>query len=293
LKLTNKTALVGAMFICCGCAGRTPLPAGNTTDPVAGRIAFLSAAVAVNRSSLDSVLLQLHRLSGDTSSGAAARSRTIRKRATTLDSAYRASIDDMLVAVNAAAAGVPAAATRYPIESAPTPFLHGFSDGINWILRSPLVHEVDAGTSAVIIVPRGFVSDLASIPEPLQILRGRVSSTKLYANASLVHDYLYWRQDCTRAQADNIMLKAMKDAGVPAIERRLVYQGLRQFGQSAWDGNRRARQDGLIRTVGAPDDQIPPAATWTEYREWLRANRAREGFEYRVPQAVCRMGDTE
>jgi hypothetical protein len=199
----------------------------------------------------------------------------------------------MFVAVNAASAGVGDGTARFPVATAPTPFLHGFADGVNWMLGSPLVHELGPNTSAVIIVPRGFVSDLASIPEPLQILRGRVPNSSRYVNASLVHDYLYWRQDCTRAQADNIMLKAMTEAGISALERRLVYEGVRRFGQSAWDGNRRARQEGLIRTVAAPDDQIPPTASWNEYREWLRLNRAREGFEYRVPAAVCRTGDTE
>jgi hypothetical protein len=173
------------------------------------------------------------------------------------------------------------------------PFLHGFSDGVNWMLRSPLVHDPGTNTSAVIIVPRGFVSDLASMPEALQILRGRGPSSRRYVNASLVHDYLYWRQDCTRAQADNIMMKAMVAEGVSGIERRLVYEGVRRFGQSAWDGNRRARQEGLIRTVAAPNDEIPPTATWAEYREWLRANRVTEGLEYRVPAAVCRLGDSE
>ena len=225
---------------------------------------------------------------------AAARSRQLREQARPLDSAYRASVGELLRAVNAATAGVgPPSDERFPIAAAPTPFLHAFADGINWILRSPLIHEIKKDGSAVVIVPRGFVSDLASIPEPLQILRGRVPNSRKYINASLVHDYLYWRQDCTRAQADNIMLIAMAEAGVSALERRLVYEGVRRFGQGAWDGNRRARESRLIRTVAAPDDVVPPTGTWTEYREWLRANRGKEGHEFKVPEAVCRAGDSE
>jgi hypothetical protein len=107
-----------------------------------------------------------------------------------------------------------------------------------------------------------------------------------------VHDYLYWRQDCTRAQADNIMAISMMEAGVPMLERRLVHEAVRRFGQSAWDGNRKARQDGLIRTVAPPHDQVPLTGTWAEYREWLRATRVRDGREYRVPPSVCAMADS-
>ena len=290
----HRSLLLAGLFLTPGCAGRAPEPStASTISPAVERVALLSAGVSSTRSALDSTVLGIHRLSADTSAGSAARSRTLRRRAADLDSAYRAGVTELLVAVNASTAGVTAGTARFPIAAAPTPFLHGFSDGVNWMLRSPLVHHFGTNTSAVIIVPRGFVSDLASMPEALQILRGRGPSSRRYVIASLVHDYLYWRQDCTRAQADNIMMKAMLEEGVSGIERRLVYEGVRRFGQAAWDGNRRARQEGLIRTVAAPNDEIPPTATWAEYREWLRANRATEGFEYRVPAVVCRLGDSE
>lgn len=160
------------------------------------------------------------------------------------------------------------------------------------MILSPVIHEIGKNTPYIVIVPRGFVTDLASIPQPLQILRGRSVTSGRYANAAVVHDYLYWRQDCTRAQSDNIMAIAMIEAGIPTIERRLIHEGVKAFGQSAWDGNRRARQAGLIRTVAPPHDQVPPTGSWAEYREWLRSTRAQEGFEYRVPQSVCTMADS-
>ncbi len=291
-RLIKRSIFLGLCVALAGCTGRAP--SVPTVDRSRERIPVLSEAVARNRSSLDAIVLEIHRLSEREGGSAVTRSRELRRQAVALDSAYRASVGELLLEINAAQAGVSAGtAARYPIAPAPTPFLDGFSDGTNWILRSPLIHPIEKDGSVVVIVPRGFVSDLASIPEPLQILRGRVPNSRRYINASLVHDYLYWRQDCTRAQADNIMLRAMAEAGVPSLERRLVYEGVRGFGQGAWDGNRRARQAGLIRTVAPPDDAIPPTGTWTEYREWLRANRTKEGIEYKVPQAVCRAGDTE
>ena len=160
------------------------------------------------------------------------------------------------------------------------------------MIQSHVIHELVRDSPYIVIVPRGFVTDFASIPQPLQLLRGRLSTTGRYGNAAVVHDYLYWRQDCTRAQADNILAIAMKDAGVSLLERKIIYEAVRQFGQSAWDGNRSARQAGMIRTVAPPNDQVPLSGTWEEYREWLRSTHAKEGMEYRVPKSVCAAADS-
>jgi hypothetical protein len=181
---------------------------------------------------------------------------------------------------------------RFPIERAPAPLVHAFSDGSNWMLQSPLVHEIGKDSPYIVIVPRGFVTDFASIPKPLQILRGSLPIAFRYGNAAVVHDYLYWRQDCTREQSDNILEIAMMEAGVSLLERKLIHEGVRQFGQSAWDGNRRERQAGLMKTVGPPNDEVPQSGTWSDYRDWLRATRAKEGVEYRVPASVCAMADS-
>lgn len=135
------------------------------------------------------------------------------------------------------------------------------------------------------------MTDFASIPQPLEILHARISIGR-YGNAAVVHDYLYWRQDCTREQSDRILEIAMEEAGVSFLERKLIYETVRQLGQSAWDGNKQARQSGLMRTVGPPNDQVPPTGTWDDYREWLRSTHAKEGLEYRVPASVCAMADS-
>ena len=209
-----------------------------------------------------------------------------------LDSTYRAAVAELLWTVNASTAGAVAGGGRFPVDGPPAPLLRGFVDGTNWMMLSPMIHEIGKNSPFVVIVPRGFVTDLASIPQPLQILRGRNPNSGRYANAAVVHDYLYWRQDCTRAQADNIMAIAMMEAGVPALERALVHEAVRQFGQSSWNENRRARQAGLIRTVAPPHDQVPPTGTWAEYREWLRSTRAKEGREYPVQASVCAIADS-
>jgi hypothetical protein len=255
---------------------------------IADRVSYLITVAAWSRATLDSSVLELYRTSGDTSASAVAHSRLLRKRAASLDSSYRANFAELLWTVNAASDGGITSNARFPIEPPPAPFVRGFADGSNWMLQSPLIQEIGKNTLYFVIVPRGFVTDFASIPQPLQILHASVSIGR-YGNAAVVHDYLYWRQDCTREQSDNILAIAMMDAGVSFLERQLIYQSVRQFGQSAWEGNRRAREAGLIRTVGPPNDQVPPTGTWDDYREWLRANHAKEGLEFRIPESVCAM----
>lgn len=267
-------------------------PDAGGAREIANRVSLLTTAVITSRARLDSAVLELHRTSGDTSPSAVARSRELRKRAISLDSAYRENLAEFQWTVNAATSGSIASSARYPVDAAPAPLVRGFPDGSNWMIQSHVIHEIVKNSPYIVIVPRGFVTDFASIPQPLQLLRGRLSTTGRYGNAAVVHDYLYWRQDCTRSQADNILAIAMKDAGVSLLERKIIYEAVRQFGQSAWDGNRSARQAGMIRTVAPPNDQVPLSGTWDEYREWLRATHAKGGVEYRVPQSVCAAADS-
>ena len=160
------------------------------------------------------------------------------------------------------------------------------------MIQSHLIHEVGKNSPYIVIVPRGFVTDFASIPQPLNYFVGgsrqpAVTGTRLWCTTISTGDRIAHAR-----QADNILAIAMKDADVPLLERKIVYEAVRRFGQSAWDGNRSARQTGMIRTVAPPNDQVPLSGTWDEYREWLRTTRAKEGIEYRVPKSVCAAADS-
>lgn len=282
-EMMNRGRAASALLLmfALGCATRrAPLQPVDNLSP-------LAAAVASDRARLDSAVLEIHRLSGDTASSSIARSRQLRARAATLDSTYRANVAQLLSAIAASTARVATTTARFPIESSASPFVRAFADGANWMLQSPLIYQIGQNPADVVIVPRGFITDFASVPQPLRALRDLMPSTDRYGIPSLVHDYLYWRQDCTREQADNIMEIALKEAGVSLLERRVVHEGIREFGQSAWDENKRARESGLVRTVGAPYDEIPLTGTWAEYREWLRKVGAKEGGEYPISRSVC------
>ncbi len=106
----------------------------------------------------------------------------------------------------------PAAYGQQPID--PVDF-KPFVDGQHWIVRQPLKYRI--GVSAQeITVPVGFVTDFASIPPALQSI---IQKNGNYLLPAVVHDYLYWDQSCTRAQADQIFLLAMIENKVGAVER--------------------------------------------------------------------------
>lgn len=275
-----------------GCARHGGISDTAPGTVITETVSPLASAVALSRTRLDSAVVEIHRLSADTSQSARARSRQLRRSAAVLDSTYRSNLAELSATFSALTSGLPAGSARFAIEKPPTPFVRTFADGSKWMLQSPVIHEMGKNGEYVVIVPRGFITDFASIPKPLQLLRDLLPTTDRYGIPALVHDYLYWRQDCTRDQADNIMEIALKEAGVSLVERRIIREGVRQFGQSAWDENRKARQAGLIKTVGAPYDHVPLSGTWQEYREWLRTIGAKPAAEYRVPEFVCAMADS-
>jgi hypothetical protein len=112
-----------------------------------------------------------------------------------------------------------------------------------------------------VVVPGGFVTDLASIPRVLwQILRpeGR------HAYAAVVHDYLYWTQTRSREEADMIFKFALEDSKVASDTVEALHLAVRSFGQSAWDKNSQLRKAGECRFL----KQLPTDFTiaWNEWK---------------------------
>lgn len=120
------------------------------------------------------------------------------------------------------------------------------SDGRQlWALSKPLTYRTHAGDT--ITVPAGMVTDLASIPRPLRAI---LAPDGPYAQAALVHDFLYatggtcvWKlrlPSCSRktpysrAEADDILDQAMADLGVATWQRWAVWSGVRVGGASGW-----------------------------------------------------------
>ena len=162
-----------------------------------------------------------------------------------------------------------------------------FADGANWVITDPpLTWEI--GQSGVwIIVPSGFVHDKASIPARLQSL---IQKNGRYTRAAVIHDWLYWSQRCTREQADNLFVIAMKESDVGWWDRMWIYRGVRTGGGQAWDNNAASRSRGEPRFNGP----ILPRGnkTWPQVRAELMASNARDpSIDPR--NDYCRFGDSQ
>ena len=75
-----------------------------------------------------------------------------------------------------------------------------------------------------IIIYKGFESDGASVP---RVFWPFFPPSGQYLGAAIVHDWLCVTKICTSQQAADIFAEAMRDLGVPAIIRGMMYAGVR------------------------------------------------------------------
>jgi hypothetical protein len=156
----------------------------------------------------------------------------------------------------------PESIAQQPIKPVPmTPF----ADGANSLLNEDLNYRIGE-TKFTILVPRGFVTDFASTPRAIWAV---LPPAATYQLAAIVHDFLYWDQDCTREQADALLRVAMAESKVDAIKRDIIWQAVRNFGQGPWTNNAREKAEGQPRVIPSEHLSIPPLMTWTEYRAQL------------------------
>lgn len=130
------------------------------------------------------------------------------------------------------------------------PQIAPFGDSEWWILTASLPTRIGNSTE-IITVPKGFVTDLTSIP---RFFWSAFSKTGPYMSAAILHDYLYWDQRCTRAEADKIFDIEMKSYGVNDTSRKLIFSAVSEFGEAAWKSNTTAKQTGEPRFL--PEVQL-------------------------------------
>lgn len=103
-------------------------------------------------------------------------------------------------------------------------------DGKTAKLIAPLRYCTEVEAYGVITVPKGFVTDYASVPRGLWNLfppQGK------YSAGAVVHDYLYRRTLLDRAFCDRVFLEAMEGLGVSWFSRHTIYRAVRLFGGAA------------------------------------------------------------
>lgn len=105
-----------------------------------------------------------------------------------------------------------------------------------WILLDELVYFSLLFGS--LKIPKGFVTDLASVP---RLFRSLFPAHGSHSPAAIVHDYLYQMKgkipskNLTRKQCDQVFLEAMKILNVPFWKRHLMYRAVRLGGWTHWN----------------------------------------------------------
>ena len=104
-------------------------------------------------------------------------------------------------------------------------------DDGRWILTKSLIYESDVA-GRTIVVPAGFVTDLASVPR-LPVVYWLTGDTA--ASAAVVHDWLYSSHQVSRKMADAVLREASAVIGVPFWRRWLMWAGVRLGGAGHYD----------------------------------------------------------
>ena len=140
--------------------------------------------------------------------------------------------------------------------------LRRFKDPV-YVLLGPIGWKPKADVTGIapLVVPRGFVTDLASVPRVFWSLFRPDGS---YAYAAVLHDYLYWQQDRTIDEANTIFRFAMTDLKINDFQKATLFQAVDKFGPSSWAANRQLKSEGERRVLSVlPGD---PTLTWKEYK---------------------------
>lgn len=99
------------------------------------------------------------------------------------------------------------------------------------ILEADYIYSING---FLITVPKGFITDGASIPKSLQWIYDPYGK---YIKAAVIHDYLYSKYNDTginRTLADKIFDFIMKETGVNGKTRRKFYVAVKYFGKIFW-----------------------------------------------------------
>lgn len=94
------------------------------------------------------------------------------------------------------------------------------------------------------MVPKGFVTGLASVPRELWSILSPIHS---YMTAAILHDYLYGDQRCGQDEADIILNVAMKSYGVSSDKRHAIFDGVHFAGKQSYKNNAQQKQKGESR----------------------------------------------
>lgn len=95
-----------------------------------------------------------------------------------------------------------------------------------------LLSLIYTGARDVFYVPRGFLSDLASVPRLFWYWFP--PDDPQYAAPAILHDKFYETHEVSRKDADGIFYRQMRELKVSWIRRKLIYWAVRAAGSKAY-----------------------------------------------------------
>lgn len=110
--------------------------------------------------------------------------------------------------------------------------LRDFSKNEFYTLKEFTYYVGSEDSDDFIVVPKGFVTDGASIPKWCWPIVGHPFAE--FRQAAVLHDYLYRNHIRTKKQADKIFLEAMEVLGVDEWKRNVMYWAVCIGGTKSW-----------------------------------------------------------
>lgn len=112
-----------------------------------------------------------------------------------------------------------------------------------------------------VTVPKGFVTDFASIP---RVFWSVLPPDGTYTYGAVIHDYLYWTQDISKAKADLILKFIMEEFKVDPLSTAAIFNGVDLGGGGAWTENSRLKNHGEKRVLRR--FPIQATTTWAQWK---------------------------
>jgi hypothetical protein len=106
-------------------------------------------------------------------------------------------------------------------------------DGKDWLVERDFVYV--AGNGDRYLIPKGFITDFASIP---RIFWSILPPTGDYGPAAVLHDFLYRTGVVSRARADDLFFEAMGVLGVASWKRYTIWYGVHVLGAPFYKGSK-------------------------------------------------------
>lgn len=101
-------------------------------------------------------------------------------------------------------------------------------NGRTWILLSEFQYHIgEFPSNDIVIVPKGYETDFASIP---RLMWSIFPPWGKYGKAAVVHDWMCEMKDRKSSEVHDIFLEAMGVLGVPWWKRRAMWLGVKCCG---------------------------------------------------------------